>query len=128
MNELSEREAILVNIGYMQLYCENFKVSAISELSEQPTVSGATLITNKCKKATRIVLKGRIYNKEQPISFATIANTMNSISGYTIQYRGLQFKDCIIYGFTIEDKGDDFVYVSVTLATSESIKIKTEVT
>lgn len=124
MNGLSQREAIPVTIGYMELYCESFKASAITDLAEQPTVSGDTYITNRCKKATRLVFKGRVYNESQPLRFLCIANTMNNPSGYTIEYRGMRFTNCIIYGFTVEDKGDDFIYVSVTVATPDSIIIK----
>ena len=124
MNVLSEREAIPVKIGYMDLYCESFKASAVSELSEQPTVSGVAMITNRFKKATRIVFKGRVYNEGQSLSFVTIANIMNSQAGYTIKYKELEFKNCMIYGFTVEDKGDDFVYVSVTIVTTDAITIK----
>lgn len=124
MNEISLREAIPVTIGYMELYCESFKATAVTDLSEQPTVSGDNLITNRSKKSTRLVFKGRVYNENQPLRFLVIANTMSNPSGYTIEYRGMVFKNCVIYGFTVEDKGDDFVYVSVTVATPDIITIK----
>ncbi len=124
MNELCRREAIPVTIGYMELYCESFKASAVSDLSEQPTVSGGNVITNRSKKSTRLVFKGRVYNETVPLQFLFIANTMDNPSGYTIEYRGMTFNNCIIYGFTVEDKGDDFVYVSVTVATPDMITIK----
>lgn len=124
MNELCRREAVPVTIGYMELYCESFKASSVSDLSEQPTVSGDNLITNRAKKSTRLVFKGRVYNEQYPLQFLIIANTMGNPSGYTIEYRGMVFKNCIIYGFTVEDKGDDFVYVSVTVATPDGITIK----
>lgn len=124
MNELCRREAIPVTIGYMELYCESFKASAVSDLAEQPTVSGGNVITNRSKKSTRLVFKGRVYNETVPLQFLFIANTMNNPSGYTIEYRGMIFKNCIIYGFTVEDKGDDFVYVSVTVATPDIITVK----
>ncbi len=124
MNELCRRESIPVTIGYMELYCESFKASSVSDLSEQSTVSGENIITNRSRKSTRLVFKGRVYNETIPLQFLFIANTMDNPSGYTIEYRGMIFNNCIIYGFTVEDKGDDFVYVSVTVATPDLIKIK----
>lgn len=124
MNEMTEREAIPVTIGYIELYCESFKASSISEFSEQPTVSGESQITNRCKKATKLVFSGRIYNESRPLSFLFISNTMNNPMGYTINYRGLKFINCFIYGFTLEDKGEDFVHVTVTVVTPSSITLQ----
>ncbi|MCM1132152.1 MAG: hypothetical protein NC340_01640 [Ruminococcus flavefaciens] len=124
MNKISVRESVPVNIGFLTLYCDSFKASAISELYEQPTVSGTALVTNRYKKATKLVFKGRIYDEQSPLAFTMISNYMGASTGYTIEYKGLQFNNCIIYGFTVEDKGEDFVYVSVTLATSGIINTK----
>lgn len=124
MSEMTEREAIPVTIGYMELYCESFKASAISAFSEQPTVSGVLQITNRCRKSTKLVFSGRVYNKNQPLSFIFISNIMNNKTGYEINYRGLKFTDCFIYGFTLEDKGEDFVHVTVTVVTPNSVEIQ----
>lgn len=121
MNELCGREAIPVTIGYVELYCESFKASAVSNLAEQITVSGGNIITNRCKKSTRLVFKGRVCNETRPLGFLAIANTMSNPNGYTIEYRGIKFTNCVICGFTVEDKGDDFIYVTVNVATPDSV-------
>lgn len=124
MNEISVREAIPVKIGYMELYCENFKATAMSELSEQPTVSGLLQITNKYRRLTKLMFRGRVYNENQPLLFMMMINSMNYTTGYTIDYRGLQFSNCMIHSLIVEDKGDDFVNVSVTVVTPDDIRMK----
>lgn len=121
MNELYKREAFPVTIGSMTLYCENFKVSTIAQMTEQPTVTGLTAITNRFKKCSKLVLSGRVYDEDQPLRFVTISNNMGNNDTYNINYRGINFYSCRINGVIIEDKGDGFSYVTITLSTSSFI-------
>ena len=41
---------------------------------------------------------------------------MNGASGLTVIYRGVRFADCTVQSCTAEDKGDDMLYVTLTLA------------
>lgn len=124
MEKICVREAVPVKIGYMELYCESFKAYAVSDLSEQLAVSGANVITNSGRKSTKLLFKGRVYNEKVPLQFVLISNSLGYDGNYTIEYRGLVFENCIICGFTVEDKGEDFVYVTVTVATPDMIMIK----
>jgi len=115
----SEREAYPVTIGDFVIYCEEFKAFADTSYTEKPTVSGVTKITDKCRKSTQIVLSGRVYDETSPMRFISYANSMtggNSL--FSVEYRGITFSQCRFKGYTAEDKGEDFIYVSVTLATA----------
>jgi hypothetical protein len=118
MSTISSREAVPVAIGQLTLYCESFRAAASTVLYEQPTVVGGTVITNKCIKATRLTLAGRVYCGAGDIPVLTVLNNMNGASGLTVVYRGVRFADCTVQGCTVEDKGDDMLYVTLILATA----------
>lgn len=117
-------EPVNVTIGYMELACSSFQAFSETNLYEQPTVSGDNLITNRAKSSTRLVFKGRVHNENQPLRFLGIANTMSNPTGYTIEYRGMLFKNCVIYGFTFDNNGSDDSDVTVTVVTPDIITIK----
>ena len=119
MSEICSREAVPVAIGQLTLYCESFRAAASTVLYEQPTVIGGTVITNKCAKAVRLTLSGRIYCGAGNIPALTAINNLNGTSALTVTYRGVTFSDCTVTGYTVEDKGDDMLYVSLTLASAE---------
>lgn len=117
-------EPVITTIGYMELAVSEFQAFSETNLTEQPTVSGDNLVTNRAKTATRLVFKGRVHNEQYPLQFLIIANTMGNPSGYTINYRGMVFKDCIIYGFTFDNNGGDDSEVTVTVVTNNGITIE----
>lgn len=116
MSTICSREAVPVTIGQLTLYCESFRAAASTVLYEQPTVVGGTVIANRCVKATRLTLAGRVYCGTGDIPVLTELNNMNGASGLTVIYRGVRFADCTVQSCTAEDKGDDMLYVTLTLA------------
>jgi hypothetical protein len=118
MSEISKREAVPVAIGMITLYCESFKASAVTALYEQPTVTGTPIQTNKCKKATKLTLSGRVYDADSPLSVVTYINNITGKGTMFISYRGIRFSRCMMQSYTAEDKGDDFIYLTVTLTTN----------
>ena len=127
MSTICSREAVPVTIGQFTLYCESFRAAASTVLYEQPTVIGGTVISNRCVKATRLTLAGRVYCGAGDIPALTVLNNMNGGSGLTVIYRGVRFTDCTVQGCTAEDKGDDMLYVTLTLATAAQAENAEEV-
>lgn len=117
MSVLCGREAEPVAIGSVTLYCESFKSTASATLYEQPTVTGGTLLTNTCVKSAKLTLMGRVYSSEAPLECVAALNNMVGSGGIDIVYRGVRFRDCILQNYTAEDKGDEMLYLTVTLAT-----------
>ncbi len=117
-------ESVRVTISYMELFCTGFQAFSETNLSEQPTVSGENVITNRAKTSTRLVFRGKVHDESKPLRFLCIGNTMENPSGYTIEYRGMIFKNCIIYGFTFDNNGGDDSDVTVTVVTPSPITIK----
>jgi hypothetical protein len=115
--ELSEKKAFPVKIGAMTLYCEKMTLSADTAVTVNPTVTGSSVVTNKCKKVTRLSFTGRIYNKEKPMFYAGFANNLNGNEGVEIIYRDLRFVRCIITGIKAVDGGEDFVELTVEAST-----------
>ena len=76
MSAISTREAVPVDVGMITLYCESFKASAVTALYEQPTVTGTTVLTNKCRKSTKLTLSGRVYDENSPLSTVTYINNI----------------------------------------------------
>jgi hypothetical protein len=129
MSEICRREAVPVVIGSLTLYCESFRAAGSTVLYEQPTVTGATVVTNKYVRATKLVLTGRIYAGDGALPVLTALNNMNGTPDTDIVYRGVTFPDCTVQGFTAEDRGDDMLYVTVTLAAAapaEDVPAETE--
>ena len=119
---INEREAVPVDISGYVLYCEEFKASGNTVYSEQPSVTGASLITNTHKKAARITFSGRVYDETSPLAFVSyIGNVSGTVSGLTITYRGLTFRNCSVQSYTAEDRGEGFIRASVTVITAENI-------
>ncbi|MCR5707506.1 MAG: hypothetical protein K6G82_04465 [Ruminococcus sp.] len=127
MSTICSREAVPVTIGQFTLYCESFRAAASTVLYEQPTVIGGTVISNRCVKATRLTLAGRVYCGAGDIPALTVLNNMNGGSGLTVIYRGVRFTDCTVQGCTAEDRGDDMLYVTLTLATAAQAENAEEV-
>ena len=116
---LSHREAVPVAVGSITLYCESFKASAATSLYEQPTVTGATLLTNICVKSSKLSLSGRVYCGDAALPVLVQLNNITGTGGITIVYRGVRFRNCTVQSYTAEDRGDDMLYVSLTLACLE---------
>lgn len=118
-SEVCSREAVPVTIGQLTLYCESFRASASTVISEQPSVIGDTVITNQCVRASKLTLSGRIYCGDSELSVLTEIDNMNGSGGNTIVYRGVRFPNCTVQGYSAEDRGDDMLYVTLTLAAPE---------
>lgn len=123
MNDtIIERTAECIEIGNVKLYCEGVKVSAAAVLFEQPTVGGATVMTNAYRKASRFVFSGRVFDGDCPMeTTARLHNLLGSPFGFNVTYRGIQLNNCILQAFTSEDTAKGYSSVTVTLAVSEDI-------
>lgn len=123
--ELIRREAEEVVIGSLTMYCEGFKASGTIVWSEQTTVSGDAVFTNRSRRALRLTFTGRCYEPEQPLLFMAEADGIRAVTGtYTIHYRGAVFTDCHIQSYTAEDKGDGIILTTVTLLTTEPVELE----
>ena len=122
MSYLSKQEAVPVTIGSFTLYCESFKSSSVTVLYEQPTVTGSTLITNKCVKSPRVTFMGRIVCSGN-ITTVTDLNNMTGSVIQSVDYRGVRFSGCTVQSCSAEDRGDGMLYVSITLAVSQTAEI-----
>lgn len=118
--ELTMRQAIPVHIGTMTLYCESFKTSAVRSFSEEASVTGNDVITSSCPRAAKITFSGRVCNPENPINFVrTASSLLRSSNKFNVAYRGLIFKSCSVQSFTADDRGEDFISVSITLVSAD---------
>ena len=124
--EIFNQEAILVKIGFMNLYCESFKIEAMTSLTEQPTISGKSRITNKFKKATKLTFRGRVYDEGNPMYFIAIANNYVSSNVSEVKNRNINLTNCIITGFSAEESGNGILSVTITLTTNDIINYKPE--
>lgn len=120
MNGICNREAVPVEIGQLTLYCESFRAAASAVLYEQPTVVGRTLVTNKYVKAARLTLTGRIYCGSGAAEVLAELDNMSGAEVGDVVYRGVSYPDCIVQSSAAEDRGDDMLYVTVTLAATSS--------
>ena len=119
--ELSRREAIMITVGGTEVYCENFRASAVKAQNEETTVNGRSIITSAGIRAVRITFSGRIYDEDAPLKFlADISYEMGS-QPFDVEYRGLEFTDCILQKFEITDSGNDWTDASFTLITESEI-------
>lgn len=117
---VSAKEAYPVRVGALLMYCEHFKASGTRVFSEKATVSGDTFFSNVNKKALRITLEGRIYDEYVPLRMLLYTDAlMNADTPCTIEYRGMTFTNCRVQSFSAEDKGEDYIYASITLVTVE---------
>lgn len=115
---ISQREAVPVSIGSITLWCEEFKAEGSRIFSEAPSVSGDDIITNSAPKAMKLSFSGRISGGASPLAIiADISYMLRNNVSFSTGYRGLSFTDCRIQSFRAEDKGDDFIYASITLIT-----------
>lgn len=118
---ISEREAVLVNIGSMTLWCEGFKAAAVRSFSEESLVTGGGTITNSCPKAMKLTFSGRICDGAD--DFVRQASDMlRSTEVFSVVYKGLVFSGCRVQSFNSEDKGEGFVYAVITLVTAEAVE------
>ena len=119
--ELFRREAIMITVGGTEVYCENFRASAVKAQNEETTVNGRSIITSAGIRAVRITFSGRIYDEDAPLKFlADISYEMGS-QPFDVEYRGLEFTDCILQKFEITDSGNDWTDASFTLITESEI-------
>lgn len=125
-NSISTRHSIMVNVASIQMYCEHFTISMDNQLYEKTNLIGHSVITGKCQKSKRITYVGRVYRNNDPFYIArTIANLRSDYT-FSTNYRGMIFHNCIIKDFKMEDKGEDFVYLSLTVATASPIEYNSE--
>lgn len=117
---VSRREATPVRIGAWLMYCEHFKAEGGRNYSEKSTVSGDAFFSNINQKALKITFEGRIYDEYLPLRGLLYTNAFMSSNGKcNITYRDAVFADCRVQSFTVDDVGEDYVNVSITLVTTE---------
>lgn len=105
-----------VELGNFTLFCESFCAERARSFSEQNTAGGDVIFSNTGKKAMRITLKGRIYNETLPTGFLIAADgLLDSGESLSFEYKGALFGGCRVLSFVFEDKGEDFIYASITL-------------
>lgn len=126
MMEIFNQEAVLVKINFINLYCESFRMEAMTSLVEQPTVNGKSQITNRFKKATKLTFKGRVYDEDNLMYFIAVANNYVGSDVSEIKYRNINMTNCIITGFSAEESGNGILNVTITLATNDMIAYKPE--
>lgn len=114
-----KKEAVPVRIGALLMYCEGFKAETSRAFSEKVSVSGDTFFTNTGEKALKITFSGRIYDEYVPLRFLLYTHgVLRENTALQISYRGVSFTDCHIQSFSAEDKGEGYIYASVTLVTT----------
>ncbi len=119
---LTSREAVPVTIGLITLYCENFKASAARRLTEESTVAGEGVITNDSNRAMEMTFSGRVYDEQEPLRYLLYAyNMLRSGMTASLNYRGLSFSACHMKAFNIEDIGEEYYNISITVMTQNSV-------
>ncbi len=117
---LNQRKAIPVNIGDMQLYCEEFSASASRTVSEAATVTGDAALTGTFPRSAKLTMKGRAFDEDAPLSFLLMLNDMlRSPQTLTVEYRGLFFGDCRVLSYSVGDSGENYTDISVTLSSAD---------
>lgn len=118
--QLSSREAYPVRIGALLLFCESFNAVRSRVFSEQSTVSSDTVFSGTNKKAMKITFEGRIYEPNNPLYFLRYADGfLNAGTSFQVEYRGVTFYDCYVQSYSCSDKGEDYIFASITLLTTE---------
>lgn len=125
MTLINKREAVPIKIGSVNMYCEKMKISAKTDVFQANTISGSSLITNKLKRLTHISLSGRIYDPSRPLILAVMANSMNGSENIDVIYRNIKLQKCIVTGFEANDTGEDYIDLTINLATASSILLYT---
>lgn len=121
--EIFVRESYPVRIGPMVMYCEHFKASCNRIFAEQSSVSGDTFFSNTNKKALKVTFDGRIYDEDFPLRILNYSEGfMRSDNSFDVEYRGLKFKNCHLQSYTAEDKGEEYIYASITFVTVDLIE------
>ncbi len=115
--EISTKKPFPVKIGAIILYCEKMTLQTKTDISTTPTVTGTPYYTNKCRKPTRISFTGRIYDKENPMMYAALANNINGTENYQIIYKKYKFINCIITGINVIDSSEDFIELTIEATT-----------
>lgn len=127
MTQIKTRTPSYVDLGEFRIYCDSFRLESKTTLTEIPSVTSSPVSTGKCRHSTHIFITGRVCNEEKPMFLAGVVNNMNGASGFIIKYRDLKFSGCTLCGYTAEDRGDDFVTVTIELATPSYVEFLNEV-
>ena len=115
------RKAYPVRVGDFVMYCESFKAEGTADFSQQSTVNGDTVISSSARRALKITVKGRIIDVYQPLRIILKTDSFQSAGGKcNVEYRGLVFNQSSVENFIAEDKGDDYIYATITLLTSDT--------
>lgn len=124
---VSAKKPMAVTLGSFTLYCEHFFAERTRTFSEQNTSGGNIIFSNTGRKAMRITLKGRVYSEGLPASFLiSVESLISGSDTVSFQYNGAVFNECRLLSFSYEDKGEDFIYASVTLITPEQAEAASE--
>ena len=122
MTGIKEREPEIIVIGGNAFYCDRIKASGVMNVTEQPTVSGSTAVTNYCRRASRITLCLRYYSEERSIKpIAVFHDMLGTRSQFSFSYQGYRFTGCTIQNFTAEEKEEGWLTAELTFITSDTI-------
>lgn len=127
LTSLTKHEAVPVNIADTIIYCEGFKASAVRNISEESTVDGGSVFTNMACRSTRLIFSGRIF-ADAAGDFIYSFNALIKGSGcFDVEYMGLSFANCHMLSYTLDNKGEDWAAVSVTLISNDNIRRSDEI-
>lgn len=125
MSVFVRRDPVLIRLFELSVYVDGIRAEAAETLYEQPSVTGSAVLSNRCRKGSRIVFSGRCYDESAPMKFiATLNNMTGTYSGFTINYRGLVMTGCRLIGYTADDSGEDYLNVTFTVYTSDTMDIE----
>lgn len=120
-NSICKRRAEKVSIGYIQMYCDHFILTGHTQFYEKTSLMGHDKITAKCPRSTKITFIGRMYRESDPLYAARIVSSIGRNMNCSVTFRGIVFHNCEISDFKFEDKGEDFIYMTLTLITTDTI-------
>lgn len=119
---VSAREPQQVRIGALTMYCEKFRAEGARSFSERASVSGELLFSNTNRRALKLTFEGRIYDSYVPLRMILYTDAfLNGGNTCSITYRGLNFPKCYVQSYKAEDGGEDYIYASITLVTTETV-------
>lgn len=120
--DVSAREPVCVRIGALSMYCEKFRAEGTRSFAEKATVSGDLILSNTNRRALKLTFEGRIYDSYLPLRMILYTDAfLNGGSHCSITYRGLNFPKCRVQSYKAEDIGEDYIYASITLITTEAV-------
>ncbi|MBR3970114.1 MAG: hypothetical protein IKJ87_03450 [Ruminococcus sp.] len=122
------KKPFLVTIGTLKLYCESMTVSGETTLPVATSVMGNTVRMGKTRQPTRLSFTGRVYNADNPMALAGVADNMNGVENVEIIYKNLRYIRCVVTGYKAVDSGNEYIELTVTAETNNIAYLLDEVT